>query len=57
MSNASNSALAKLTIHSGAQIIFRSFMQPVFSRYFSESGSTAANLRGKVDAAGKPHAS
>lgn len=42
--------------HSGAQIIFRSFMQPVFSRYFSESGSTAANLRGKVDAAGKPHA-
>ncbi|KAF1915627.1 TB2/DP1, HVA22 family-domain-containing protein [Ampelomyces quisqualis] len=41
----------------GAQIIFRSFLQPVFSRYFSESGSTAANLRAKVDSAGKPHAS
>ena len=38
---------------SGAQIIFRSFIQPVFSRYFSESGSTAANLRSKVDSAGK----
>ena len=41
----------------GAQIIFRSFLQPVFSRYFSESGSTAANLRAKVDSAGKSHAS
>lgn len=39
----------------GAQIIFRSFIQPVFSRYFSESGSTAANLRAKVDSAGKSH--
>ncbi|PSN71207.1 hypothetical protein BS50DRAFT_631208 [Corynespora cassiicola Philippines] len=38
---------------SGAQIIFRSFLQPVFSRYFSESGSTAANLRAQADAAGK----
>jgi receptor expression-enhancing protein 5/6 len=46
-----------LTPRSGAQIIFRSFLQPVFSRYFSESGSTAANLRAKVDSAGKPHAS
>jgi len=33
----------------GAQIVFRSFMQPIFSRYFSTSGSTAANLRSKVD--------
>ncbi|KAF2623962.1 hypothetical protein BU25DRAFT_413855 [Macroventuria anomochaeta] len=41
----------------GAQIIFRSFIQPVFSRYFSESGSTAADLRAKVDSAGKSHAS
>jgi len=41
----------------GAQIIFRSFLQPVFSRYFSEAGSTSANLRAKVDSAGKPHAS
>ena len=38
---------------SGAQIIFRSFLQPVFSRYFSQSGSTAADLRSKVDSAGK----
>jgi receptor expression-enhancing protein 5/6 len=47
----------KLTYRSGAQVIFRSFLQPVFSRYFSESGSTSANLRAKVDSAGKPHAS
>jgi receptor expression-enhancing protein 5/6 len=47
----------KLTPCSGAQIVFRSFLQPVFSRYFSESGSTAANLRAKADSAGKPHAS
>ncbi|KAF1981025.1 hypothetical protein K402DRAFT_398899 [Aulographum hederae CBS 113979] len=36
---------------SGAQVIFRSFMQPVFSRFFSESGSTAANLRAQADKA------
>ncbi|KAF2819158.1 hypothetical protein CC86DRAFT_335932 [Ophiobolus disseminans] len=41
----------------GAQIIFRSFLQPVFSRYFSEAGSTSANLRAKVDSTGKPHVS
>ncbi|KAF2005487.1 hypothetical protein P154DRAFT_424681 [Amniculicola lignicola CBS 123094] len=40
----------------GAQIIFRSFIQPVFSRYFSETGSTAANLRAQVDSTGKSHA-
>ncbi|KAH9904710.1 TB2/DP1, HVA22 family-domain-containing protein [Xylariomycetidae sp. FL2044] len=37
----------------GAQLIFRSFMQPMLSRYFSESGSTAANLRAKADSVGK----
>jgi receptor expression-enhancing protein 5/6 len=37
----------------GAQIVFRSLIQPVFSRFFSQSGSTAADLRGKVDAATK----
>ena len=37
--------------NSGAQIIFRSFIQPVFSRFFSESGSTAANLRSQADQA------
>jgi len=37
----------------GAQIIFRSFIQPVFSRFFSQSGTTAADLRGKADQAMK----
>ncbi|KAA6412227.1 MAG: yop1 [Lasallia pustulata] len=37
----------------GAQILFRSFLQPVFSRHFSQSGSTAANLRSKADQASK----
>ncbi|RFU35899.1 hypothetical protein B7463_g441, partial [Scytalidium lignicola] len=37
---------------SGAQVVFRSFIQPVFSRYFSGAGSSAANLRAKVDGAG-----
>ncbi|KAI9853545.1 MAG: ER membrane protein DP1/Yop1 [Vezdaea acicularis] len=43
----------------GAQIVFRSFLQPVFSKYFHSSGSTAANLRAKADQAAtpeKPHA-
>ncbi|KAI9830993.1 MAG: ER membrane protein DP1/Yop1 [Phylliscum demangeonii] len=35
----------------GAQIVFRNFIQPVFSRYFSHAGSTAANLRSKADQA------
>jgi len=35
----------------GAQILFRSFIQPVFSRFFSQSGSTSADLRAKADAA------
>ncbi|KAF2176270.1 hypothetical protein K469DRAFT_700181 [Zopfia rhizophila CBS 207.26] len=41
---------------SGAQIVFRSLIQPVFSRFFSESGSTAPNLRAQADQAGKSHA-
>ncbi|KAB2576926.1 putative membrane biogenesis protein yop1 protein [Lasiodiplodia theobromae] len=36
---------------SGAQVVFRSFIQPVFSRFFSQSGSTAANLRAAADQA------
>ncbi|KAI9785004.1 MAG: ER membrane protein DP1/Yop1 [Geoglossum umbratile] len=42
----------------GAHIVFRSLIQPVFARHFSSSGSTAANLRSKVDQAtsDKPHA-
>ncbi|KAI1328849.1 TB2/DP1, HVA22 family-domain-containing protein [Xylariaceae sp. FL0255] len=42
-----------LPMFSGAQLIFRSFMAPMFGRYFSESGSTAANLRAKADSVGK----
>ena len=38
-------------LYSGAQIVFRSFIQPVFSRFFSQSGSTAANLRAAADQA------
>ncbi len=45
----------KITLCSGAQIVFRSLLQPVFSRYFSQSGSTAANLRSQADQATKPH--
>merc|ERR1711939_1146047 len=42
-----------LPVTNGAQIVFRSFIQPVFSRFFSQSGSTAADVRGKADAAFK----
>lgn len=35
----------------GAQVVFRSFIQPAFARYFSGPGATAANLRSKIDAA------
>jgi receptor expression-enhancing protein 5/6 len=42
-----------LPVTSGAQIVFRSFIQPVFARFFSTSGTTAADLRAKADAAGK----
>lgn len=41
----------------GAQIIFRSAIQPVFARYFTH-GSASANLRTQANAAAsKPHAS
>lgn len=40
-----------LPITGGAQIVFHSFIQPVFARYFSGSGATAANLRSKVESA------
>ncbi|RJE19915.1 membrane biogenesis protein Yop1 [Aspergillus sclerotialis] len=36
----------------GAQIVFKSFIQPVLGRYF-EGGSTSANLRAQADAATK----
>jgi len=38
-----------LPVTGGAQIVFTSFIQPVFARYFSGAGPTAANLRSKVD--------
>jgi len=38
-----------LPITNGAQIVFRSFLSPVFAKYFSGPGATAANLRSKVD--------
>jgi len=37
----------------GAQVVFRSLIQPVFARYFEGSGSTAANLRAQAESAGK----
>ncbi|KAI1480211.1 TB2/DP1, HVA22 family-domain-containing protein [Daldinia eschscholtzii] len=42
-----------LPMFSGAQLIFRSFLQPMLGRHFSESGSTAASLRAKADSFGK----
>lgn len=39
----------------GAQVVFRSFIHPFFARFFSQSGSTAANLRSQADQATKPH--
>ena len=42
-----------LPMTNGAQIVFRSLLQPVFSRFFSGAGTTAADLRGKADSAMK----
>lgn len=42
-----------LPMTNGAQIVFRSVLQPIFSRFFSTTGSTAADVRGKADAAMK----
>lgn len=36
----------------GAQLVFNSFLQPVFGRFF-QGGSTSANLRAQADAATK----
>jgi receptor expression-enhancing protein 5/6 len=42
-----------LPVTGGAQIVFRSFLQPVFARYFSGgTASTGSNLRAKADLAG-----
>ncbi|RMZ91979.1 hypothetical protein DV736_g770, partial [Chaetothyriales sp. CBS 134916] len=35
----------------GAQVVFRSVIQPLFSRFFTSTGTTATDLRGKADAA------
>ncbi|EFR00738.1 membrane biogenesis protein Yop1 [Nannizzia gypsea CBS 118893] len=41
---------------SGAQIVFHSFIQPVFSRYF-QSAPTSSNLRAQAEQAAKEHSS
>lgn len=41
-----------LPMFRGADFIYRSFMVPMFGRYFN-NGSTASNLRAKADAAAK----
>lgn len=40
--------------YSGAQVVFNSLLQPVFSRYF-QGGPTSANLRSQADQATKQH--
>jgi receptor expression-enhancing protein 5/6 len=35
----------------GAQLLFHNVINPVFSRFFSQSGSTSADIRAKADAA------
>jgi len=40
---------------SGAQTVFSSIIQPIFSRYFLSGGSTASNLRSQADQASKLH--
>lgn len=42
-----------LPMTNGAQIVFRSVIQPVFARFFSSSGTTASDLRAKADQASK----
>ncbi|KAF3407882.1 hypothetical protein DPV78_000930 [Talaromyces pinophilus] len=37
---------------SGAQVVFHSFIQPLFARFFS-SGSTSSNLKAQAEAASK----
>ncbi|EXJ79742.1 protein yop1 [Capronia epimyces CBS 606.96] len=42
-----------LPITNGAQIVFSSFIHPIFSRFFTQTGSASADVRGKADAAFK----
>jgi receptor expression-enhancing protein 5/6 len=42
-----------LPVFRGADVIFRSFLAPMLSRYFTHGGSTAANLRAKAEGVGK----
>lgn len=37
----------------GAKVVFNSLLEPLFSRFFSKSGSTSANLRSQADSATK----
>lgn len=38
---------------SGADVVFRSFLAPMLSKYFVGSGSTASNLRAKAEGLSK----
>ena len=40
---------------SGAQILFRNALYPLFARYFQAPRGASANIRAKADAAEKPH--
>ncbi|KAK6521590.1 ER membrane protein DP1/Yop1 [Arthrobotrys conoides] len=40
---------------SGAQILFRNALYPLFARYFKGQNSGSASFRAKADAAEKPH--
>jgi len=40
---------------SGAQVLFRNALYPLFARYFQGPRSSSANIRAKADAADKPH--
>ncbi|EXJ80456.1 protein yop1 [Capronia coronata CBS 617.96] len=42
-----------LPVTNGAQIVFNSFLHPIFSRFFSQPATTSADVRGKADAAFK----
>lgn len=40
---------AGLPQFNGAQVIFKSFMQPLLAKYFLNTGAASANLRARVD--------
>lgn len=42
-----------LFYNSGAQVVFRSLLQPLLAKQFIHANSASANLRAKADAAGK----